>query len=73
MQNHDMENMEFFTTSPPLFIIPVNVFDDSDEDDDHNDDKIYYVLNAFCVPDRILRGLHILSLTFTHKEGTMIT
>ena len=33
MQNHDMENMEFFTTSPPLFIIPVNVFDDSDEDD----------------------------------------
>ena len=46
--------------------------DDSDEDDDSNDDKIYYVSNAFCVPDRVLRGLHILSLTFTHKEGTII-
>ena len=33
MQNHDMGNMEFFTASPPLFIIPVNVFDDSDDDD----------------------------------------
>lgn len=46
---------------------------DSAEDDDSNDDRIYYGFNALCVPDRVLWGLHILSLTFAHKKDTMIT